>query len=361
MSDNNTDKTIGKESSTAFDKALNTLSPDFSPLSITTDDAAELSPEEKAALEADAEAKRIADEEAAKNKPDDTTKKSDEKEIEIEEGQIANEFANLLVDQFELELNDDFKVETLEDVKTLISEIVNMKAQPQFASKEVAELNDIVAKGGDVREYLNNMKEATNWETFKADDQDKQKFVVKEYYKGKGLTDAKIERIINGLILDDELEKEAEEFLPELQSEAKSKNEAIKKSADAKVLQQQEAQKQFFNDTQKFVSELKEFQGAPLSDSDKQRALAYVFAVDKATGKTYEQLDFEQDPIGYRMQLALLRTKKDLQKSLENKATTQSTKKFKTTLRVINAKDVKKQSGTDSGEVSATDLLQKYL
>lgn len=354
-------ETTTQESKELIDKMLDTMSPGYTPSAASSappvDDTEAQKKAEDEQKVAD-ELARLAEEEAKKTAQQ---AQNEEGTIEIEEPELANAFANLLVDQFNLELNDDFQVNNLEDVKNLIAEIIQHSAQPQFASDEVAKINQLVANGGNVVDYLNSVKEVVNWESFKLSDENSQKQVIREYYKSKGVADAKIDKMISNLVLDDELEKEAGELLPELQADAKVKAEAKIKASEANIQKQQEAAQKWFEDSTKAMDSMKEFQGVQLSDNDRKRAISYLFGVDKQTGKTYEQLDYEKDPIQFRLELALLRTKKDLQKSLENKAKTEATRKFQTKLRVANAKDTKKGSGGDDREVSVGDLLSKYV
>ncbi len=303
---------------------------------------------------------------------DDGAYDEDGKEIvfaeEIEGGSVDDlsdaDIASLMVETFKektgIEVGEDRKFESVDDFVALMQDVIEANSEPKYSSDKIKELDEFVRQGGKLEDFLKTEKSIVSLEKVDLDNEQDQKSVVKKFYEDKGLSNKKVERIIDAMD-DEELEDEAKEMHGQMLEAEKENKLKSKKEKEKEIEKQQQAQEKFVKDYQGFVDKFDSFNGVKLSNKDKENVLDYVLGVDKKTNKTKSQLDFDENPYEVLAQLALVRTKKDLLSGLGKKAETDAVKKFRNKLRKNSSKQKVKSGKSGIKQRSGLDIIKSEV
>lgn len=230
----------------------------------------------------------------SKKNKQETEEAEEEEENEEESSQVTALFdaiAEELSWEFTEEEEED-KPKTVEELVNYFKEVINEQSKPEYASEEVAKLDEFVRNGGRLEDYF-TVSTDIDFENIDMDDENNQKLVLKELLAKKGYSDKqitkKIERFEDAGVLEDE-SKDAIEELQEIAEKEKEKLLEDQKKQKEEIMQRQQ---KFFDDVVGEIKSLDNIRGIKIPPKDKKELLAYIFKAD-ANGKTQYQKDYSK-------------------------------------------------------------------
>lgn len=253
--------------------------------------------------EVEEEEEEIEEEEIVEEKKTKTTSKKNKQETEEAEEEEENEEESsqvtALFDAIAEELSWEFteeeeedKPKTVEELVNYFKDVINEQSKPEYASEEVAKLDEFVRNGGRLEDYF-TVSTDIDFENIDMDDENNQKLVLKELLAKKGYSDKqitkKIERFEDAGVLEDE-SKDAIEELQEIAEKEKERLLEDQKKQKEEIMQRQQ---KFFDDVVGEIKSLDNIRGIKIPAKDKKELLAYIFKAD-ANGKTQYQKDYSK-------------------------------------------------------------------
>lgn len=238
--------------------------------------------------------------EEKKTKPTSKKNKQETEEVEEEEeNEEESSQVTALFDAIAEELSWEFteeeeedKPKTVEELVNYFKDVINEQSKPEYASEEVAKLDEFVRNGGRLEDYF-TVSTDIDFENIDMDDENNQKLVLKELLAKKGYSDKqitkKIERFEDAGVLEDE-SKDAIEELQEIAEKEKEKLLEDQKKQKEEIMQRQQ---KFFDDVVGEIKSLDNIRGIKIPAKDKKELLAYIFKAD-ANGKTQYQKDYSK-------------------------------------------------------------------
>ena len=230
----------------------------------------------------------------SKKNKQETEEAEEEEENEEESSQVTALFdaiAEELSWEFTEEEEED-KPKTVEELVNYFKDVINEQSKPEYASEEVAKLDEFVRNGGRLEDYF-TVSTDIDFENIDMDDENNQKLVLKELLAKKGYSDKqitkKIERFEDAGVLEDE-SKDAIEELQEIAEKEKEKLLEDQKKQKEEIMQRQQ---KFFDDVVGEIKSLDNIRGIKIPAKDKKELLAYIFKAD-ANGKTQYQKDYSK-------------------------------------------------------------------
>lgn len=230
----------------------------------------------------------------SKKNKQETEEVEEEEENEEESSQVTALFdaiAEELSWEFTEEEEED-KPKTVEELVNYFKEVINEQSKPEYASEEVAKLDEFVRNGGRLEDYF-TVSTDIDFENIDMDDENNQKLVLKELLAKKGYSDKqitkKIERFEDAGVLEDE-SKDAIEELQEIAEKEKERLLEDQKKQKEEIMQRQQ---KFFDDVVGEIKSLDNIRGIKIPPKDKKELLAYIFKAD-ANGKTQYQKDYSK-------------------------------------------------------------------
>lgn len=243
------------------------------------------------------------EEEVIEEKKTKSTSKKNKQEIEETEEEEENEEESsqvtALFDAIAEELSWEFteeesedKPKTVEELVNYFKDVINEQSKPEYASEEVAKLDEFVRNGGRLEDYF-TVSTDIDFDNIDMEDENNQKLVLKELLAKKGYSDKqitkKIERFEDAGVLEDE-SKDAIEELQEIAEKEKEQLLENQKKQKEEIMQRQQ---KFFDDVVGEIKSLDNIRGIKIPAKDKKELLAYIFKAD-ANGKTQYQKDYSK-------------------------------------------------------------------
>ena len=258
--------------------------------------------EEEEEEEVEEEEEETEEEIVEEKKTKSTSKKNKQETEEVEEEEENEEESSqvtALFDAIAEELSWEFteeeeedKPKTVEELVNYFKDVINEQSKPEYASEEVAKLDEFVRNGGRLEDYF-TVSTDIDFENIDMDDENNQKLVLKELLAKKGYSDKqitkKIERFEDAGVLEDE-SKDAIEELQEIAEKEKEKLLEDQKKQKEEIMQRQQ---KFFDDVVGEIKSLDNIRGIKIPPKDKKELLAYIFKAD-ANGKTQYQKDYSK-------------------------------------------------------------------
>ena len=230
----------------------------------------------------------------SKKNKQETDEAEEEEETDEESSQVTALFdaiAEELSWEFTEEEEED-KPKTVEELVNYFKDVINEQSKPEYASEEVAKLDEFVRNGGRLEDYF-TVSTDIDFENIDMDDENNQKLVLKELLAKKGYSDKqitkKIERFEDAGVLEDE-SKDAIEELQEIAEKEKERLLEDQKKQKEEIMQRQQ---KFFDDVVGEIKSLDNIRGIKIPAKDKKELLAYIFKAD-ANGKTQYQKDYSK-------------------------------------------------------------------
>ena len=207
------------------------------------------------------------------------------------EPEIAQYVQDKLAEELGWEFEDSEKFKSVKDVVTFLKEVVDANSVPQYASEEIEKLNDFVANGGKIEDYIKTAKGEVDIETIDLSNENNQKSVIRELLKEKGYSESRINRSIDRYVDAGVLEEEAEDAVELLKEIREEKSEKLLKDQEKQreVLEQQK--QKYIEDVELTVNTLESVRGIPISDKEKKQLMDYIFK-PTADGRTKYQKDY---------------------------------------------------------------------
>ena len=306
------------------------------------------------------------DEEEEDVKPAKTNKKSKKEEIEDTEEETENEdedteeinenettvvsgFFDSLSEKLGWEdIEDEEKPKTVEDLIDYFQNVIEENSVPQYASEEVAQLDEFVKNGGNLKDYFQIDGELDIDDINIEDDEVNQKLVLKEFLKEKGFSSKSIEKKLTkyeeaGLLEDEAVD--ALESLKEIREEKKQQLlEEQKKTAELNRKKQQD----YFNSVVNEIKGLDNIRGVKIPEKDKKTLLEYIFK-PTADGMTQYQKDWSKS-VKNLLESAYFTMKGDtLLKAAKTEGSNKAISKFKDSLnRTGVSRKTRKQYNTSN-------------
>lgn len=297
-----------------------------------------------------------------KNEPEETTDTEDTDSDT--DGPNENETSNVhgffdaFAESLGWEVEDDEKPNSVEELVAYVQKTVEENSQPQYATEEIAELNEFVKNGGDIAEYIAGANEIRDYKNLDITDENNQKRIVKEYLQYTGLNENQISRKISKYedagLLEDEAE-EALEYLQEVKAE-EQKQLLVQQQKQAQAYK--EEQQKFYTNVVTEIESLKDIRGINIPKEDKKVLRDYLFKVE-GDGKTKYQKDYSKS-VKNLIESAYFTMKGDtLIKSAQKTGETSAVKKLKQTLN--STKVGSSKHGMDNEAPAPVWSMSSYL
>jgi hypothetical protein len=248
--------------------------------------------------ETEEEEEEVEEEPVTKTKSTKTTKVVEEEESDDEEPEETSQVTALfdaIAEELDWEFSDDEKDDkpkTVEGLVNYFKDVIQEQSVPQYASEEVAKIDEFVRNGGKLTDYF-TIDPELDLDNLDTTIESNQKQVVKMLLIEKGYNDRqisrKIEKYEDAGILEDEAE-DAVEALKDINEKKKEKLlEDQKKEYAARAARQQE----FVDNVVGEINSLDNVRGIKVPEKDKKALLAYIFKAD-ADGRTQYQKDYSK-------------------------------------------------------------------
>lgn len=255
--------------------------------------------EEEEETEEEEEEEEVIEEKKTKSTSKKNKQEIEETEEEEEENEEESSQVTALFDAIAEELSWEFteeesedKPKTVEELVNYFKDVINEQSKPEYASEEVAKLDEFVRNGGRLEDYF-TVSTDINFDNIDMEDENNQKLVLKELLAKKGYSDKqitkKIERFEDAGVLEDE-SKDAIEELQEIAEKEKEQLLENQKKQKEEIMQRQQ---KFFDDVVGEIKSLDNIRGIKIPAKDKKELLAYIFKAD-ANGKTQYQKDYSK-------------------------------------------------------------------
>ena len=231
---------------------------------------------------------------ASKKNKQETEEVEEEEENEEESSQVTALFdaiAEELSWEFTEEEEED-KPKTVEELVNYFKDVINEQSKPEYASEEVAKLDEFVRNGGRLEDYF-TVSTDIDFENIDMDDENNQKLVLKELLAKKGYSDKQITKKIERFEDAGGLEDESKDAIEELQEIAEKEKEKLLEDQKKQKEEIMQRQQKFFDDVVGEIKSLDNIRGIKIPPKDKKELLAYIFKAD-ANGKTQYQKDYSK-------------------------------------------------------------------
>lgn len=209
------------------------------------------------------------------------------------EGIQVTAFFDAVAEEMGLEVEEgEDKPSTVEELCEYFREMIEENSTPEYASEEVAQLDEFVRNGGKLEDYF-KAAPAIDYETFDTTIEENQKRIVRELLAAKGFNEKQIARKIEKYEDAGILEDEAEDALEAMKDIAEERQEQLLAQQKKENEQRVERQQRFVDDVVTNIKSLKDIRGIAIPEKDKKALLNYIFKAD-ADGLTQYQKDYSK-------------------------------------------------------------------
>lgn len=209
------------------------------------------------------------------------------------EGIQVTAFFDAVAEEMGLEVEEgEDKPTTVEELCEYFRDMIEENSTPEYASEEVAQLDEFVRNGGKLEDYF-KAAPAIDYETFDTTIEENQKRIVRELLAAKGFNEKQIARKIEKYEDAGILEDEAEDALEAMKDIAEERKEQLLAQQKKENEQRIERQQRFVDDVVTNIKSLKDIRGIAIPEKDKKALLNYIFKAD-ADGLTQYQKDYSK-------------------------------------------------------------------
>lgn len=219
------------------------------------------------------------------SKPDDL----DEYEVDI-----AKFMQDKLEEELGWEFGDDDKLKSVKDVVDFMSELVTEGSKPEYASEDVAKLDQFVKDGGNLVDFVKVKNESKTIDSYDIENESDQKSIIRELLQVKGYDSDKINRAITRYDDAGVLEEEAEDSLDLLKKYKDKEEQTLLDNAKKQTEFVKEQQQMFVDNVQSAIKDIDSVRGVKISSKEKQELLDYIFKPD-TEGITQYQKEYSKD------------------------------------------------------------------
>ncbi len=294
---------------------------------------------------------------------EESTEESDEGESssgdnESDEAEIVDSFFDLFAQELGWDYDEKDKPNTISGLVDFMSDIMDKGSQPSFANEEIQQMNQYVANGGKLEDYLEAYSKDTNLSEVDVEDSiDNQKKVIREQLKQLGMSEDNIENKIQRYEDVGTLAEEAKESQELLKKYDERETEKLLKEQENQRKEREEQQQKFIDDVKGTIDSMKTVKGIPLTKKQKEDLKSYLFEVD-SQGMTGYQKDYSKSYNNLIESAFFTMQGDDIVKQLQRKANTDATKNLKNKL---NKSKTKRSKGQSSGGSAGSASQQSSL
>ena len=186
------------------------------------------------------------------------------------EGIQVTAFFDAVAEEMGLEVEEgEDKPSTVEELCEYFREMIEENSTPEYASEEVAQLDEFVRNGGKLEDYF-KAAPAIDYETFDTTIEENQKRIVRELLAAKGFNEKQITRKIEKYEDAGILEDEAEDALEAMKDIAEERKEQLLAQQKKENEQRVERQQRFVDDVVTNIKSLKDIRGIAIPEKDKK-------------------------------------------------------------------------------------------
>lgn len=271
-------------------------------------------------------------------------------ELGEDEPEIAAFVQEKLFDKLGWEIGDEDKFDTVSDLVDYMEKIVEANSKPEFANKDLEQLNTFVKEGGDLRSFFDTQGEL-DVDKLDLGSEYNQKTIIKEALKERGYSDTQIDKAVNRYDQSGILEDEAIEAKEFVQKSRQEKSETLLKNQTILRQEQERQQQKFYKDVNSSIDGLDNVKGIPVNKADRIKLKDAILKVG-SDGQTLYQKKYNENLIKNMLESAYFTLKEDTMiKDLTKRAESQATKNLKRKLETRT----KKGRGSVDTENTSTD------
>ena len=189
-------------------------------------------------------------------------------------------FAKMLADEGLIDLKDDMEFKSSKDLVGLADQSINSRAEKQLdnwkktLTPKQQQAVGLIEEGifnDDNMNYASKLDEYKKIDPATVDDLDFKKNTVKEFYKFKGLSDAKAEKIAQRMVESDDIEEEFVSSVTALKSGYESKINTVKQQQKTEAIRVETERRKNFDSLIKSIDEADHIvDGIPLTTKQKE-------------------------------------------------------------------------------------------
>ena len=216
-------------------------------------------------------------------------------DVDEEESSKVTALFDAIAEELEWEFDDDEEEEkpkTVEELVKYFKEVIEEQSTPEYASEDVAKLDEFVRNGGKLEDYF-SITPDIDVDNVDIENENEQKIVLRELLARKGYSDKQIAKKIERFEDAGVLEDEARDAVEELQEIVAKEKEELLEQQRIKKEEMVQRQQKFFDDVVGEIKSLDNIRGIKIPAKDKKELLAYIFKAD-ASGKTQYQKDYSK-------------------------------------------------------------------
>jgi hypothetical protein len=237
-----------------------------------------------------------------------------------------------------------------------IQATVDENSEPEFASEEIALLNEYVANGGDIRDYIDQVA-AMDYDDVDVSSTTNQRRIVEQNLRLMGYDDNRIRRTIARYEDADVLREEAEDALDILKGRAMEEREQLVIEQQREQQEILDMQQQIYEDVSATVQNIDSIRGIPIAKADRQKLMNYIFTVG-SDGQTQYQRDYSSDLTKNLIESAYFTMKGDsIIKSAKSSAQSEAVRALREQLRTSS---IKTKSTVSTNKGADMDALSSF-
>jgi hypothetical protein len=208
---------------------------------------------------------------------DDTKTEPDPKGAEPA-GEPGKELISALVKAFaerngwETDENDTLPG-SVEEFMEYVDTIIEYNSKPEFASDELAQLNEYVKKGGNLRDYIEQTSIA---DEYNMESELDQRRAVSDLLKIQGYNSQQIQKKLKKYEDAGLLEDEATEAAETLKTLTERRKSEILEQNKALAQQREQAQRAYYDSVVENVKQMKDVRGVRITDKEKREVLEFL-------------------------------------------------------------------------------------
>ena len=226
---------------------------------------------------------------------EEDSKNTESNEEDEEETSKVTALFDAIAEELEWEFDDDEKEEkpkTVEELVNYFKEVIQEQSVPQYASEEIAKLDEFVRNGGDLNDYFTVVPEI-DYENFDTTIEANQKQIVKMLLTEKGFSEKQIAKKIEKYEDAGILEDEAEDALEAMKDIEQTKKEQLLANQEKEYKKRVAKQQEFVDNVVSEINAMDNIRGIKIPEKDKKALLTYIFKAD-ANGRTQYQKDYQK-------------------------------------------------------------------
>ncbi len=330
----------------------------------TTEESSEAS-SQKGEEEAEESEEEQSAEETSEEESSEESEEGDgsPEDSESDEEEIVDSFFDLFAQELGWDYEDKDKPKSISGLVDFMNNLVDQSSQPNFANEDVQKMNDYVANGGKLEDYLDAYSKDTNLSEVDLEgDTETQKKVIREQLSRLGLSEDSINNKIERYEDTGVLSEEATESQELLKKYDEKETDKLLKEQENRRKEQEQQQQKVIEDVKGTIDSMNTVKGIPLTKKQKEDLKSYLFEVDKE-GMTGYQRDYSKSYNSLIESAFFTMQGDDIVKYLQRKANTDATKNLKNKLSKGKNKRSKGQSsgnsGVSGGKNSSLDTVRR--